>query len=452
MSRAVYIYEPQLNDHFNELFGEEYQDTELKEVFEEAFTTYAPDDGVLEGDLVDSFEMMLDEAWEERGFKGNPPSPEAEVKAVAEAMASHVVEEMVRTKAPVDPIFERAPEVQAAYRPFYEAWSKAEGYVDDENWLWAQSSVYHDAEELAKELTESHFDEYEYTATGDATEMVKDHIADDPGEYMDLVEALDIDLDDDMYAMASAKKWGKKAFQIAGVTFKTAELDTQVRIYIADLAAYNDGKLIGEWVDLPADEDELEAIMDRLSHGGQQDIAIHDYEAPFKIDEYDGIVALNEAVQTLEDADIDFEVVTCVKDNLGYTDWDEAISYAEEAGAIDISDRYGSRPHNPEEQLAYYFVEEVDGGIQNLPEETVEMYFDYEQFGRDRSTELYEEVDEEYYDQFTSDREYGEAIVDDSGGVFNATSNPEYYFDYARYGRDLAYDYFLCGNYYIRSM
>jgi hypothetical protein len=416
MSRAADIYGPQLNDHFNSLFGEQYQDTELKEVFEEAFTTYAPDDGVLEGELSDSFEMMLYDAWETR-FEGSHPAPEREVKAVADAMASYVVEEMVRTEAPVNPNFQQSREVSEAYNGFYQQWSKAENYIDDENWVHAQPAVYQEAEELAFEETQSTFDEYEYTATGDATEMVKDHIAEDPEEYMDLVEALDIDVDeDDMYAMASAKKWGKKPFRVANVTMKKAELDSQVRIYIADLAAYNDGKLIGEWVDLPADEEELEEIMDRLSHGGNQDTAIHDYEAPFRIEEFESPFALNEAVEAIEASYVDFDVIACVKDDIGYTDWEEAISAAEDASVIDISDRYGSMPANPEENLGYHIVDEVYGGIEQMSPEQVEMYFDYESFGRDASMELYEDEDQEYYDQFRSDREYGESLIDDMGG------------------------------------
>jgi hypothetical protein len=39
----------------------------------------------------------------------------------------------------------------------------------------------------------------------------------------------------------------------------------EIRIYVANLAKYNDGFLVGEWIDLPMDEDELEAKLDEIS-------------------------------------------------------------------------------------------------------------------------------------------------------------------------------------------
>lgn len=35
----------------------------------------------------------------------------------------------------------------------------------------------------------------------------------------------------------------------------------QINIYIAYLAKYNEGKLIGEWITLPTDDDDLEQCL-----------------------------------------------------------------------------------------------------------------------------------------------------------------------------------------------
>jgi len=78
-------------------------------------------------------------------------------------------------------------------------------------------------------------------------------------------------------------------------------LDT-INIYVANLAAYNDGVLKGEWFTLPTsmrdifdtifDEDELD------EHGHPYgDWAIHDYEAAFEISEYESIDKLNEIAE-----------------------------------------------------------------------------------------------------------------------------------------------------------
>lgn len=49
------------------------------------------------------------------------------------------------------------------------------------------------------------------------------------------------------------------------------------RVWIADLAAYNDGRLVGEWVDA-TDPDALAAAVDKYGHHGRSDWAIFDHE------------------------------------------------------------------------------------------------------------------------------------------------------------------------------
>ncbi len=228
---------------------------------------------------------------------------------------------------------------------------------------------------------------------------------------------------------------------------RTADRDStsQVRIYIADLSAYNAGKLIGEWVDLPADEGELNAVISKMSHGGKYDWAIHDYEAPFRIEEYEDITALNEMMWKVEDSHLDIEILACIKD-YGYDNWDDVLEAAEDAFVEEAKD---------DTDLAYVYVESM-GGAEQMGAETLNMYFDYEQYGRDASMELYDDEAREHYDQFHSDREYGEALITDQVGLSgNVTEvfgedGAARYFDYESFGRDLATDYFQCGNYYIR--
>jgi len=239
-------------------------------------------------------------------------------------------------------------------------------------------------------------------------------------------------------------------------TAEGTENDTdQIRIYIADLSAYNAGRLVGQWVDLPVDEDELKAIVGKLSRNFQQDWAIHDYEAPFTISEHDDVFKLNEMVEKAEDLGVDWEVMGCIKDYgvcANNDDWDCLFEAYENAQVIDVSDYEGSRPASPEKNLGFYYVDEVYGGIENVSPETLEMYFDYEQFGRDMSMESLDEEDQERYEQFSNDQEYGKSLVEDFGGVREATDHPEYYFDYESYGRDLAMDYYLCnGKTYVRT-
>jgi antirestriction protein len=77
----------------------------------------------------------------------------------------------------------------------------------------------------------------------------------------------------------------------------------EIKIYVASLKDYNAGHLVGEWIDLPTDAEEIKEVISKLSYGGQNDIAIHDYEAPFAIEEYESIYKLNEFAEQLEGID-----------------------------------------------------------------------------------------------------------------------------------------------------
>lgn len=166
-----------------------------------------------------------------------------------------------------------------------------------------------------------------------------------------------------------------------------------MRIYIANLGKYNEGKLVGEWIDLPAEEEEFEELYVRIKVGhynkdgeyvpGYQEglsvyeeIAIHDYELPFKIDEYENISELNELCRKVEEMpEIIQNELQCITDVYwGIEDicekYDEIITYP---GCYTMT------------ELAEYIVEEtmlLDG-----VRDTVARYFDYESFGRDLQIE-----------------------------------------------------------------
>ncbi|QIG58827.1 ArdA-like antirestriction protein [Gordonia phage DatBoi] len=89
-------------------------------------------------------------------------------------------------------------------------------------------------------------------------------------------------------------------------------------IWIADLAAYNAGHLVGEWVELDADteaEDVYAKIKDICARGDEllrklnewsgphEEFAIHDFEGfgPIKIGEYDPISAVLTHVERMGD-------------------------------------------------------------------------------------------------------------------------------------------------------
>ena len=72
------------------------------------------------------------------------------------------------------------------------------------------------------------------------------------------------------------------------------------KIYVADLAAYNNGKLHGVWIDATLALDDIQdAVAKMLSaspEGFAEEYAIHDYEGfgTYRVSEYDGLESVQE--------------------------------------------------------------------------------------------------------------------------------------------------------------
>ena len=75
------------------------------------------------------------------------------------------------------------------------------------------------------------------------------------------------------------------------------------KIYIANLGKYNEGQMVGRWYTVPVN---IEQVKEELGlNGDYEEYAIHDYELPFDIGEYESIERINNIYHQLEDADED---------------------------------------------------------------------------------------------------------------------------------------------------
>ncbi|WP_144460394.1 antirestriction protein ArdA [Siminovitchia fortis] len=102
-----------------------------------------------------------------------------------------------------------------------------------------------------------------------------------------------------------------------------------MRIYVANLAKYNEGELVGGWFDLPVEIEEIyQTIFEphELDSNGQPhgDFAIHDYELPFEISEYEDIENLNKMAEYLQGLDTAEPILA------GNYDMGDVISFAQE--------------------------------------------------------------------------------------------------------------------------
>lgn len=216
-----------------------------------------------------------------------------------------------------------------------------------------------------------------------------------------------------------------------------------IKIFLTNLGKYNEGELVGEWIDLPVDDDFEQAfedigISDEPDENGNyyEEYFITDYEAPFKIGEYDNIYELNEMAEELETVDIDENIFEAILEECG--DPEEAIQIANDG---DYSVWYCNPRYDG--ALAECVIDEL--GMPLDPD----YYFDYDEFGRDlRLDGYYDELiddyrsqgDDEWADDLeehlenTSDYELAEEYIFGLGGLEALGKETlEMYFDYDSY-------------------
>ncbi|MEM7017160.1 MAG: antirestriction protein ArdA [Pseudomonadota bacterium] len=145
---------------------------------------------------------------------------------------------------------------------------------------------------------------------------------------------------------------------------------TEPKIYVADLAAYNNGKLHGVWIDATLDLEDIQAAVSSMlknsPEGFAEEYAIHDYEgfAAYRLDEYEGLESAHEIACFIEaHGEIAAELLN------HFNDIEEAQKAIEEhyAGCYtSVAD----------------FAQELTEETTQIPENVV-YYIDYDLMGRD---------------------------------------------------------------------
>ena len=109
-----------------------------------------------------------------------------------------------------------------------------------------------------------------------------------------------------------------------------------MEIFLTDLAAYNSGYLVGEWVTLPMEEEDLKSKLEEILSKGSnicgygekhEEYFITDFECElFDIGEYENIYKLNEKALKIDDLDDDEKcIIDFLLDNSLVSNLDEAI-------------------------------------------------------------------------------------------------------------------------------
>ena len=163
-----------------------------------------------------------------------------------------------------------------------------------------------------------------------------------------------------------------------------------IRGFITNLGKYNEGELIGEWIDFPIDEDDLQEVLSRIGIGSTNEFGAP-YEEYFFTDwdlpsgmswqvfgEYPDIEQVNEVAEAIDNSTYSGDVIGAIFEH--YSTIDEAINALNSGDFVYYPGVYDAK------SLGEYSVDEIDGGVQYLPKETLMQYFDYEAYGRTLET------------------------------------------------------------------
>ena len=148
-----------------------------------------------------------------------------------------------------------------------------------------------------------------------------------------------------------------------------------IKIYLTNLGLYNEGILSGDWLELPASDDEIEALKTRTGcDEAHEEYFITDYESDIDgltVGEYDDLDELNKIAELIEDNDEDIIAALIY---FGYDTADEIADHIDDVMYIDTPQGWESE----EEAVGRHYADEC----LTIPE-NIESYFDYEAYGRD---------------------------------------------------------------------
>ncbi|MDR2202976.1 MAG: antirestriction protein ArdA [Nitrososphaerota archaeon] len=169
----------------------------------------------------------------------------------------------------------------------------------------------------------------------------------------------------------------------------------QLKVYVANLGKYNEGKLYGAWLNLPTAHNQIQTFLKTQVGLNKQyeEIAIHDYESNFNLGEHENLYDLNllavvleqmsETEKNLASAYCNFNGLKTSLEILNVCVQIDDLFYVE----LDANS-WGSR----EEKLGYALLDGVDSDLRVALEQcqignglSVFEYFDFEKYGRDVS-------------------------------------------------------------------
>ena len=220
------------------------------------------------------------------------------------------------------------------------------------------------------------------------------------------------------------------------------------KVYIMNLGKYNEGSLVGEWLELPASEEEIKETLDNISINDlYEEYIIADYENNFnfKISEYSNIEELSQVAEYLESLDeYEQQQVNALLDG-GYIDYKNLVNEDIELDNYIFVELDQNTILSDESNLAYSLIDTFyNGDLSQIQD--IENYFDYEKFANDlyfNFDVIVDGMDKEDIEDLEklSKEEFANWYIEGLDSIEELGQQTlENYFDYESYGRDLIFN------------
>lgn len=158
-----------------------------------------------------------------------------------------------------------------------------------------------------------------------------------------------------------------------------------INVWIGNLGKYNEGELVGGWLELPKSNEEINKFLKEVVglNDEYEEYMINDSETdlPLKIGEYENLKNINLIATIAEDVN-SMEAVEAYVESQGEMTVEELANLMiqeENIGYYNFS--YGSEYMSSEEKMGYEMAE-TTGIIDTLRKMGIEDFFDFESYGR----------------------------------------------------------------------
>jgi antirestriction protein len=188
-----------------------------------------------------------------------------------------------------------------------------------------------------------------------------------------------------------------------------------LNVWIGNLGKYNEGELVGEWLELPVSKKELdtflrekvglqltqEEVEKALAEDGvcYEEYMINDYETdlPIKISEYENLDNLNLLATIAENVN-DMDAINAYVDSQGEMTMEELANLMEQEDNIAYCRFSNDNLFMSSEEKMGYEMAEITGLLDTLQKMQIEDFFDFEGYGRSWENGDITILDEGYID------------------------------------------------------